>query len=155
MKKNFMGIAMGILSGAIVTEIMIKKGSKHSHEHEEKMDQYYHILNHWLDLRQGNRTLYSYFHDRGYQKVAIYGMKEFGQRLYYELKDTDIKLYLIDKAADKIWFEDDILSPAESIPETDVIVVTAVYYFKDIQKELNKKVKCPIISLQEIVYETK
>ncbi len=31
-------------------------------------------------------------------------MKELGQRLYYELKDSNLQIKLIDKAAESIWF---------------------------------------------------
>ncbi len=151
MKKNVLEIIVGTLFGVIVVGMIKEKFTRSSQEQEIKMSQYYHILNRWLDLRQGNKTLYSFFHDRGYQKVAIYGMKELGQRLYYELKDTNLTLYLIDKAADKIWFEEDIISPKDRIPDSDVLIITASYYFDDIKKELRKKVKCPILSIQDVV----
>lgn len=150
-KKDLLKILLGATLGGVITKKITTKFSKSPYEREEKILQYYHILNEWLDLRQGNRTLYSYFHDKGYSKVGIYGMRELGQRLYYELKDTDMELYLIDKAADRIWFEEDIISPADGIPEVDVIVVTAAYYFDSIHKELKKTVKCPIISIQDVV----
>ena len=78
-------------------------------------------------------------------------MKELGQRLYYELKDSNLQIKLIDKAAESIWFEDDIISPVDEIPDVDVIVITAAYYFDSIKKEIENKVKCPIISISDVV----
>lgn len=153
MRKNLLKMLIGILFVMNVVERRRQNDSKSSNEQEGKMEQYYHILNQWLDLRQGNITLYSYFDKRGYKKIGIYGMRELGQRLYYELKDTDVKLYLIDKAADRICFEEDIVAPSDGIPEADVIVVTAAYHFESIQKKLKEIVKCPVVSIQEIVNE--
>lgn len=143
LQYTFLGFMIGIKCKALVP--------RPSCVQEQKITQYYHILNQWLDLRQRNQTLASYFRERNYNKIAIYGMRELGQRLYCELKFTDMELFLIDKAADKIYFEEDILSPADGIPEVNVIIVTAAYYFSDIKKKLAKRVSCPIISIQEVI----
>lgn len=38
------------------------------------------------------------------------------------------------------------------LPEVDVVVVTAIHYHNEIQKQLSQKVKCPIVGLNTIVY---
>ena len=81
-------------------------------------------------------------------------MKELGERLYDELKDSDIKvLYAIDKNADAIYAEVDVLTPDDDLPEVDLIVVTPVHYFDEIEEMLADKVDCPVISIEDVVYE--
>ena len=71
-----------------------------------------------------------------------------------ELKDTDIHVaYGIDKGAESIYAEIDIVSPDDNLQEVDVIVVTAITFFEDIEEKLSKKVNCPIVSLEDILYE--
>ena len=120
-----------------------------------KIAQYYHMLNKWLEIRQEGRNLYSYFKNRNCKKIGIYGMKEMGQRLFYELKNENVKVYLIDKKADDIWFEQDIYFPNEKLPDMDIIVITAAYYFDSIKLELESKVKCPIVSIEDVINESR
>ena len=37
--------------------------------------------------------------------------------------------------------------------EVDVIVVSAIYYFEDILEKIGNKVKCPIVSLKDVLSE--
>ena len=118
-----------------------------------KMLEFYNTLNQWLKLRQEGRSLVEYFEKNEYKTVAIYGMKELGERLYDELSGSNIEvLYAIDKRADRIYANVDIVTPEEELLEVDVIVVTAIHYFDDIEEVLASKVDYPIISIEDVVY---
>ena len=41
----------------------------------------------------------------------------------------------------------------ENMPECDCVVVTAIYFFDEIERLLAEKVSCPIVSLEDILYE--
>ena len=41
----------------------------------------------------------------------------------------------------------------DTFPKVDAVVVTAITFFDEIKMELSKKLECPIISLEEILYE--
>lgn len=45
------------------------------------------------------------------------------------------------------------MSPEDEIKEVDAIVVTAITFFDEIKELLMKKVSCPIISLENVLYE--
>ena len=93
-----------------------------------------------------------YFHKNDIQSIAIYGYKELGERLYDELKGSDIEIkYIIDKNIDYIRAEIDVYSPDESLPQVDAIVVTATYYYDEIEDELNDMGDFLIISLEDVV----
>ena len=96
----------------------------------------------------------SFFIQNGYKTVAIYGMKELGERLYDELKNSEIAVkYVIDQNADAIYADVDVVAPEDSLEDVDVVVVTAIHYFEEIESMLGEKVDYPIISLEDIIYE--
>ena len=79
-------------------------------------------------------------------------MGELGNRLYEELKETEIIMkYGIDKNSG--FGEIEILDIDDELPEVDVVVVTAVFDFDKIESNLKDKVNCPVISLEDIVYD--
>ena len=47
----------------------------------------------------------------------------------------------------------DVVTPEDFLEEVDVIVVTAIHYFDEIESMLGEKVDYPIISLEDIIYE--
>ena len=44
-------------------------------------------------------------------------------------------------------------SPNDYLPEVDAVIVTPVFYYDEIKKNLSDKVKGKIISLHDILYE--
>ena len=96
----------------------------------------------------------SYFEEMGYKHIAIYGMAELANRLSEELEATSITIdYGIDwdvsctsARIDEVYF------PEDNLPETDAIIVTPYSSFDSIKAVLEKKVKCPIISLEEVIW---
>lgn len=47
----------------------------------------------------------------------------------------------------------DVVSLNDYLERVDVVVVTAITFFDDIKEKLSKKLDCPIISLEDILYE--
>ena len=157
MKKGVVSFVSGGLGAAIGAAAVNQVRKKELQENDEllkKNIQFYSILVQWLTLKQRNIRLDQYFKKNHYKTIAIYGMKELGERLYYELKDSDIDvLYAIDKNPDGLCEEIKVVPPGEGLEKVDVIVVTATYYFYDIQEELETYTDCPIISLEDVVFE--
>lgn len=142
---------LGLISGIAIGYSRVRISSS-EREMKNKMYKYYVTLNNWLEKKQNNINLSSYFQNMGYKSVAIYGMKEVGERLYNELKDTETEVkYVIDQNADSIYADVDIYSPDDKLPEVDIIVVTATYYYNSILSNLKDKVSCPIISLDDVI----
>lgn len=115
----------------------------------------YKTMNSWLMLGQKGKTIIEYFEKNGYYNIAIYGMGNMGERLYDTLNGTDVHVkYGIDKNAENIFTTLQLYKPEKKMEEVDAIIVTAIYYFDDIKKDLCTKVSCPIISLEKIIEET-
>lgn len=148
------GGAAGAVAGGMAVNNKMGKKAKEKNEVFKKVLSFYWIYNQWLSVHQKGKSLVEYFERNHYETVAIYGLKELGERLYDELKDSNIKVkYIIDKNADALYSDVDIVTPDDDLEPVDVIVVTATYYFNEIEEMLCDKVDYPVISLEDIVYE--
>jgi len=156
MKKGMLaGLAMvfGMGVGAVAVRKKMQVVADKKGEKIDKFKGYYELLNQWMFLKQSGKSLVSYFEKNGYQKIAIYGMGELGNRLYEELKDTKIKVeYAIDKNSSNVYSELIVKQTGEELPEVDVVIVTATFAFDEIVSEIQELFTCDIISLEDVVF---
>lgn len=154
MKKGILGFVVGAVAGYTGRSIMDNKLKVAKEEKVDKFKSYYNMLNQWLALKQENKSLAEYFVTNHYKTIAIYGMGEMGNRLYEELKDTDIKIkYAIDQNPAGAFAEIDIVGSDDVLEEVDAVIVTAIFAFDKIEKMLTAKLECPIISLDDVVFD--
>ena len=112
------------------------------------------MMNQWVKVKQEGKNLSSFFEKKDYRKIAIYGMSYAGKTLVDELKGSGIAVaYAIDRKADSIYADVDVLSMEDEREEVDAVVVTAITFFDEIEGELAEKFDCPIISLEDILYD--
>lgn len=146
-------VAGGIIGGIGIGKIM-GKGMAEQKMLSGKHFTLFKLMGRWVGVKQEGKSLASYFEWQGYRRVAIYGMGYVGETLLMELKGTDVEVvYGIDKNAGEINLGLDIMTADDGLKEVDAIVVTAITYYEEIEQELSKKVGCPIISLEDILYE--
>lgn len=108
----------------------------------------------WVTVKQEGKNLADYLEKKGYKKIAIYGMSYAGDTLVAELDGTKVQVaYGIDRNAQSIYADIDVVSIDEQLDEVDAVVVTAVTFFGEIAETLSEKMDCPIISLEDILYE--
>lgn len=148
------GIAIGAAASVATLGKFQMGSSKAGVAKQEKFKSYYHVLNRWLALKQEGKSITEYFSQKGYNKVAIYGMGEVGNRLYEECMNNQLNVaYAIDQNSIGVYSELDVYGIEDELPEVDVIVVTAIFAFDEIYSDLSSKVDCPIVSLEDIVFE--
>ena len=112
------------------------------------------MMNQWVKVKQEGKSLVAYFERNGYKKIAIYGMSYAGETLFNEFKGSGVTVaYGIDKNADSIYADVDIVTMDDEFEEVDAIVVTAITFFDEIEERLSEKVDCPVISLEDVLYE--
>ncbi len=161
MKKRLLkmaGILMLLASGGTAGVLATLKRTLGSLRKErfiaEKHLKLYLMMNQWVQLKQQGRALTSYFAERGYRKIAIYGMNYVGHTLLKELENSEVHVeYAIDKNAADLKSEVKIIPPDEALPDVDIIVVTPIAYYNDIKIVLEQKVICPIVSIEGIICE--
>lgn len=117
------------------------------------------IYDQWMYLRLRNQKIAEYLLKQEIKKIAVYGMSYIGNRLYDELKNSGINIVFgIDKDADKILYEIPVLKPDDTqlrkyIQEVDMIVVTAVAFYQEIKKELERSYQIKIVSMNDILMD--
>ncbi|MCM1087827.1 MAG: hypothetical protein NC419_06695 [Muribaculaceae bacterium] len=157
MKKGVIGV-LSLLAGAAGGAVGVGKVTRAKIQDRQQLsDKHFALflmMNQWVKVKQEGKNLASYFEKNSYKKIAVYGMSYAGETLIDELKGSGIEVaYGIDKKADTIYSDVDIVSMEDALEEVDVVVVTAITFFDEIEEKLSKKVDCPIISLEDVLYE--
>lgn len=157
MKKGILSILSAVAgagAGAFAVGKVTGKAIQDKQKMSDKHLALFLLMNQWVKVKQEGKSLDSYFKENGYHEIAVYGMSYAGETLVNELVNTDIKVkYGIDKNADRIYSDVNVVSMEDKLEKVDVIVVSAVFFFEEIRDELEKKMNCPIISLEDILYE--
>ncbi len=147
---SFTGFAAGAVCAGMGFEKQLSKKSGMSDKHLAL----FLMMNQWVRVKQEGKNLASYFEENGYRKIAVYGMSYAGETLVEELKDTGIQVaYGIDQNGASFYTDIDIVTMEDELADVDAIVVTAITYFDQVEEQLGKRVSCPVLSLEEILYE--
>ena len=155
MKKIIRFILSNFLALTLCFIVLVKghKEVKKQKEQADKFSIYYLLMNLWIKKSQQGKKVEEYLQKKNYYKVAIYGLAEMGEVLIGELKNTEIEIiYGIDKRVNGIKVDIPVCSLKDELKEVDAIIVTPTVYFNSIEKELREKISCPIISLEEIIF---
>lgn len=120
---------------------------------ERKEHFMYEFMNRWLFLKQKGIDLSIFFICQGIQSVAIYGTHHMGQRLFDELRESEIEVkYAIDRNPRKPDWKIPIRHPNDVLERVDAVVITPVFDFLEIKDSLSAKLACPMFSMEEILF---
>lgn len=163
MKKTIwgiLGIVGGLVGGVMMSIKFIVKPTinelKKARELASKHLDLYMLMNDWVYVKQHGKNLADFFERNSYKKIAIYGMNYVGKALVQELEGTNIDVVAgIDKAASDIVGNVKVYTPDNFSAEVDAVVVTPITYFDDIADMMETKVTCPILSIEDIIFEMK
>lgn len=145
--------AAGFSAGVAYEFVKEEKRLDKMEDKFKKFESFYHILVAWLEMKQEGKNVAEYFEYNDIKTIAIYGMKELGERLVRELEGSEIEIkYIIDQNADVIETNLPKHKPSDELEPVDAIVVTPIYYFQAIEESLSRKVDYQIISLEDAVY---
>lgn len=120
----------------------------------EKFRNYTRILEQWIALKQINISFGSWFEENNFHKIAVYGLGRIGQLFLNELMNSNVEIcYGIDKGQIAGIPKVKVVNPEAEFDEVDLVVVTAMAGFHEIKSLINAKVHCPVVSLEDIIYE--
>ena len=149
------GAVAGVIAGVYYAAANSEKEIYKQREMSDKHLSLFILMDSWVDVKQRGNNLSEYFKKNNYKKIAVYGMSYAGERLIKELENTEIEVvYGIDRNAENIYSETPIYTLNDSLEKVDAVVVSSVYYFSEIKEELEQHFDCPIISLEDVVYES-
>lgn len=119
-----------------------------------KTEIFYNLLDRWMTVHEEGKCLSGLLEERGIRTVAVYGLGKIGRHALAELANSNISVaYVIDKAIMGRYGSILIKSPDDVLPAVDAIIVTAVYDIDEVELDLSGKTDCPVISLEEMLYE--
>lgn len=158
MKKGvILGISAlaGAATGAVIVGVVTSAKIDRYRAYAEKCVALFQMMNNWVKIKQKGKTIASYMEAEGYKRIAIYGMSYVGETLLDELRESGVQVaYGIDQHADAIYTADlDVVQAEDDLEEVDAIIVTAITYFEGIAEKLADKISCPVVSLEDIIYE--
>jgi hypothetical protein len=112
----------------------------------------------WLSGKDKGRSVDMVIKERGYDKIAIYGLGLLGTRLYNELKDSDVcVLYGIDQKKMSLSEEFHTYAPdeldLEDVSVPGAVVVTVFSEFESIKKHLEGKGFKSVLCIDELIYD--
>lgn len=121
----------------------------------QKYIHFYRLMIRWLSAKQEGYKIASYLENRGIKNVAIYGYSDIGKLLYKELLKSSISITSVldkrDISCSNINLQ--IQLPSKADTKVDAVLVTAVYYYDEIELELMRYGFKNILSLQKIIEE--
>lgn len=157
MKKPLISIVSALAGAALGAGAARKVSMDQTKKVQSMSDKHlalFLMMNQWVKMKQQGKQLSDYFEANGYKKIAIYGMSYAGETLLGELEGSSITVaYGIDQKADSLYLDVDVVSLEEPLEKVDAVVVTAVTFFDEIEERLSAKIDCPILSLEDILYE--
>lgn len=159
MFKKIASFLMSVsIVGLIIAMVKLVNESASKIESKEKtinkFKQYYNLYGYWIELKNKNIHLETYFKERGFKSIAIYGMGDVGMQFAMELENSSIQVkYVLDENvySDRVIFDVKNIEDA-NLPEVDAVVVTPVFAYDKIQQQIKSKFHCPIISIEDVVY---
>lgn len=109
----------------------------------------------WMMAKENGIGIGGYLSQKNIFSIAIYGMDYRGIRLFHELKDTSVVVrYGVDRNPQTRIEGLEILQPDDmERGSVDAVVVTAIFAFDEIKKDLESRGFGKIISLDEIIYD--
>ncbi len=130
-------------------------GKDQLYQRYKRVEAQYNLLNQWMTLQESGVTLEMLLRARGYRRIAIYGMANIGKHMYHALKNSSIEIcYGMDRSQCGQYEALTVKKPDEPVEPVDAMIVTVVMEYERIREALEKKLTFPIVSLEEIFYET-
>ena len=137
----------------VADETYLEDASIEIEQKLQKSTLFYWVLTRWMELEISGKSTVQFLKRCGYQRIAVYGYAELGKLLCKELLNTDIQVeYILDKKVKQTEREDlPVYVPQKGLPRVDAVVVTAVYYFDDIEAELLQMDFHNVISFRKLL----
>lgn len=119
----------------------------------EDYERYLNMMNQWLILAQEGKSLERFIVRKGWQRIAIYGMSIYGRHAIRDLKKADcIVVCGIDRKKMSPYEGVVILEPTDQLPQIDVVINAVLHRHQEVDRDLQKVLSCPVVSLEDVVF---
>lgn len=114
------------------------------------------VMKKWLDMKNQGMELSSFLEKYQYFHIAIYGMGNIGESLFYELHNSRIYIdYVIDSSYCVNDFDEEltVLNWTDEFPDVDAVIVTLIVDYNKVIGTLKERLKCPVITIQDMILD--
>lgn len=114
------------------------------------------VMKTWLDMRNQGMEIASFLETHQYLHIAVYGMGNIGESLFYELRNSDIQIdYAIDSSSCVKDFDGElaVLNWTDEFPDVDAIIVTMMAGYDAVIRALRARLKCPVITVNDLILD--
>ncbi len=107
----------------------------------------------WVVNFSRGEDIIKFLKDNKFQSIAVYGYGTLGRALIEVVKNGGLCVdYIIE--ANNLKYNSSIgrfVAPESELSQVDAVIVTAINDYYEIAKRLKEKIKCPILSLEDIM----
>ncbi|MBE5969036.1 MAG: glycosyltransferase family 2 protein [Lachnospiraceae bacterium] len=116
---------------------------------------YYHMFYGITKLAMEGKNIASFVRKHNLKKAAIYGWGIAGKMLYKLLKKEDVEIsFIVDRNNASNEYDVPAFNDVTDLPETEMIIVSAIADFHNIEKSLYPHVDYPIYCMDDVVCES-
>ena len=109
----------------------------------------------WMSLREQNCTITQYLKDHNVQSIGVYGYGRLGRHLVWELNNEGYSVsWIMDRRYDSLDINScQLISPDDMnyLKETDLIIVTALDDYDDIEADFSRYTRTEIMSIEHLI----
>lgn len=118
----------------------------------EKYNRQYHLLHRWMSVRENGRRMEKLFLAKGWRRIGIYGAGELGKHLWNEFNGTRIEIAFFIDVKGGEYEGIPIYYPQKILERADVIIITPVFAYRNIERMLKGMMISPIVSLEKLFF---
>lgn len=151
---NFIGyIISGFAGFGLGSYVVAQKASvkiDNLKKQRDKNQRFYKFMSDWVLKEADGNEIITFLKERNYNNIAIYGMGVIGRILSEVLMKQGIHvLYVIDRRTLNIDLP--VYNPLDRLPNTDVIINTAIMDKAEVVQTLKEHNNYEVISIDEII----
>lgn len=120
---------------------------------EEKYKRWYRVLYSWKLKSDKNKEsiIKKYFDERNHKKIAIYGLGNWGELIYQELKRDGLNVVFGIDEKKKVFHGIEIRKSEDDLNDADIIIVSVFMEFKMIKEKIMDGFRGEIVSILDII----
>lgn len=108
------------------------------------------VYSYWM-MHKGSYA--GYLSGLGIKKIIVYGIGYLGKSLIDELEHSNVKvLYAVDVNPAEAMPGLKVVPPSEIKEGADTVIITAISSYEEIKKNIGRYIKCPIVSIEDVIY---
>lgn len=151
---SVVSFCVGICAGVLLKKDESNKIRRDLQRYESLSNKHldlYILMCLWMKKKIEGKSVAEYLMQLNIKKIAIYGCSYLGKLLKKELDESGIEITCFMDQNPGEYEGIIIKEPEETVTDVELIIVTPITFFNEIQEKLLEKTLAEVVSLQEII----